>query len=128
MTLHEVSENVFACAANSNTTGVYCPTYNVLATGGNFIVNMYPFAGKGCNPDLWIQALKEYLSCVVNSFIPGHGPVAGKDEVKEFLAYMVEVRTVMKELIAEGEPKEDAQNIWRSFILLHVKGSRRPIL
>lgn len=90
-----------------DSTYVYCPDYKVLAPGDNLIVNIYPFAGKGCNPDVWIQALKEYLSCDVDSFIPGHGPVAGKDEVKEFLNYMVEVRTVMKGLIAEGEPKED---------------------
>jgi len=86
---------------------VYCPNYKVLAAGDNLIVNAYPFGAKGGNPDLWIQALKEYLSCDVDYFIPGHGPVVGKDKVKEFLDYMIEVRKVMKELIAEGNAEKD---------------------
>ena len=86
---------------------VYCPNYKVLATGGNLIVNAYPFGAKGCNPDLWIQPLEEFLSSNVDYFIPDHRPVVGKDKVKEFLDYMMG-RTVMKELIAERNLKKDS--------------------
>ena len=86
---------------------VYCPNYKVLAAGDNLIVNAYPFGAKGCNPDLWIQALEEYLSCDVEYYIPGHGPVVGKDKVKDFLDYIVEVMKVMKELIAKRNPEKD---------------------
>jgi cyclase len=90
-----------------DSTFVYCPNYRVLAAGDNLIVNAYPFGAKGGNPDLWIQALREYLSCNVDYYIPGHGPVVGKDKVKEFLDYMIEVRKVMKELIAKGNPEKE---------------------
>ncbi len=90
-----------------DSTFVYCPTYRVLAAGDNLIVNAYPFGAKGGNPDLWIQALREYLSCNVDYYVPGHGPVVGKDKVKEFLDYMIEVRKVMKELIAKGNPEKE---------------------
>jgi glyoxylase-like metal-dependent hydrolase (beta-lactamase superfamily II) len=92
---------------SSDSTYVYCPEYRVLAAGDNLIVNTYPFGGKGCNPDLWIHALREYVMCDVDSFIPGHGPVTGKDGVTELLDYMVTVRTVMRELITAGNPAED---------------------
>jgi cyclase len=86
---------------------VYCPEYKVLAAGDNVVVNGYPFGGKGCNPEKWIHALKEYITCDVEYIIPGHGPVTGKDTVKEFLEYMVKVRTIMKELIAQGTGEEE---------------------
>ena len=90
-----------------DSTYVYCPDYKVLVAGDNLIVNAYPFGAKGGNPDLWIQALKEFLSCDVDYYIPGHGPVVGKDKVEEFLDYMVEVKKVMKELIADGALEKD---------------------
>ena len=86
---------------------VYCPDYRVLAAGDNLIVNAYPFGAKGGNPDLWIQALREYLLCDVDYYIPGHGPVVGKDKVKEFLDYMIEIKKVMKEQIAKGNPEKE---------------------
>ena len=92
---------------SDDSTYVYCPGYRVLAAGDNLIVNAYPFGGKGCNPDVWIQALEEYLTLDADYIIPGHGPVVGKDTVKEFLDYMVNVKKVMKKQIAEGVSKEN---------------------
>lgn len=90
-----------------DSTYVYCPNYRVLATGDNLVVDVYPFGAKGSNADLWIQVLEEYLSCDATHFIPGHGPTAGKEKVREFRDYMVSVKTIMKELIAEGESREE---------------------
>ncbi|MFX0066860.1 MAG: MBL fold metallo-hydrolase [Candidatus Hermodarchaeota archaeon] len=88
-----------------DSTYVYCPNYKIIATGDNLIVNGFFFAAKGCNPQLWIQALNEYLSLDVTHFIPGHGPVVDKNKVKEIINYMTNVRKVMKELIDEGKPE-----------------------
>ncbi|MGD2251164.1 MAG: MBL fold metallo-hydrolase [Candidatus Methanofastidiosia archaeon] len=86
---------------------VYCSEYKVLAAGDNVVVNGYPFGGKGCDPEKWIQALKEYITCDVEYYIPGHGPVTGKDTVKKILGYMIHVREIMTELIAQGTGKEE---------------------
>ncbi|MBU7018162.1 MAG: hypothetical protein HXS44_11690 [Theionarchaea archaeon] len=45
------------------------PNYRILATGDNLIMDAYPFGAKGGNPDLWIQALREYLSfCLIITY------------------------------------------------------------
>ena len=90
-----------------DSTYVYCPKFKVLATGDNLVVNATPGASKGCDPELWIHALEEYLSLDVEHFIPGHGPVSGREKVKELLDYISKVGKVMKELIKEGKSKEE---------------------
>ncbi len=89
-------------------TYVFCPEYRSLAAGDNLWTQYYPWGGaRGCDPDVWIQVLREYLSLNADYFIPGHGPVGGRDKVTRLLEYLVRVRTVMKEVIMqEGSDDE----------------------
>ncbi len=89
-------------------TYAYCPNYNVVVAGDNLWIDYYPWGGaKNGDPDLWIQALQEYLSLDAEHFIPGHGPVGRKDNVTELLDYIKKVRKVMKEMIALGKTEEE---------------------
>ena len=89
-------------------TYVYCPNYKVVVAGDNLWIDYYPWGGaKNGDPDLWIQALQEYLSLDAEHFIPGHGPVGGKGNVIELLDYMKNVRDVMKKMIALGKTGEE---------------------
>lgn len=91
-----------------DSTYVYCPDYKVIAAGDNLWTNYYPWGGgRNCDPDLWIRTLKEYLSLDAEYFIPGHGPVGGKDKVLELLDYINNVRKVMKEMIALGKTEDE---------------------
>lgn len=89
-------------------TYVFCPNYRAIAAGDNLWTQYYPWGGaRGGNPDVWAQTLKEYLSLDAEHFIPGHGPVGGKNSVKVLLDYLNNVGNVMKEMIALGKSEAE---------------------
>ncbi|NHJ84301.1 MAG: MBL fold metallo-hydrolase [Asgard group archaeon] len=82
---------------------VYFPAAKALAAGDNLFVNMFPWAGdESANPQKWIDALREYLTLDVEYFIPGHGPVCTKVEVKEWLDYLEKAVVLIRKLITQG--------------------------
>lgn len=91
----------------SDSTYIYCPNYKVLFTGDNLFVNSYPYGGhSSCNPDIWIDVYKEFLSLNVEKIIPGHGTVTDKEYVKKSLEIFEEIRKTMKNLSSKGKKKD----------------------
>lgn len=89
-------------------TYVFCTNYKTIATGDNLFTGYYPRGSRqGGDPDVWRQALKEYLSLDAEYFVPGHGPVGKKDSVIRLLDYLNSVGNVMKEMIALEKSEED---------------------
>ncbi len=89
-------------------TYVYCTDYRTIAAGDNLWTEYYPWGGaRGSDPDVWIQALRDYLSLNAENFIPGHGPPCKRDGVIRLLNYLVSVGNVMKEMITLGKNEED---------------------
>lgn len=89
-------------------TYVFCPNYRTIVAGDNLWTKYYPWGGaRGCDPDVWIQTLEEYLSLDAKHFIPGHGPVGRKDNVTMLLDYLNNVRNTMKGMIAIGKNERD---------------------
>jgi glyoxylase-like metal-dependent hydrolase (beta-lactamase superfamily II) len=87
----------------AGSTYVYYPAAKVLIAGDNLFINSFPWAGdQSADPQLWIDTFKEYLSMDVEFFIPGHGPVCGKDGVQEYLDYFEKVVVLMRKMITEG--------------------------
>jgi glyoxylase-like metal-dependent hydrolase (beta-lactamase superfamily II) len=85
-------------------TYVFCPNYKTIATGDNLWTEYYPWGGaRGGDPDVWVQALKEYLSLDAEFFVPGHGPVGNKNNVRRLLNYIDNVGNTMREMIALGK-------------------------
>ncbi|NHJ49610.1 MAG: MBL fold metallo-hydrolase [Asgard group archaeon] len=89
-------------------TYIYCPNYKVLFGGDNLFIGSYPWGGEAsCNPDHWIDAFNEYLSLDVEYFVPGHGPVCNKDEIKYNLDYFEKVKATMKQMNKDGISEEE---------------------
>ncbi|MBD3192291.1 MAG: MBL fold metallo-hydrolase [Candidatus Heimdallarchaeota archaeon] len=109
--LKDENVKVIAKRTGGHTEGssyVYCPNYKVLVAGDNLFNNSFPWGGSdSANPIKWIKTLKEYLSLGVKHFIPGHGPVSGKEKIEEFLKYLEKVTSEMKKLIEQGKAEEE---------------------
>ncbi|NPD87182.1 MAG: MBL fold metallo-hydrolase [Asgard group archaeon] len=87
---------------------IYCPNYNVLFAGDNLFNRQFPWGGPpSANPIKWIEALKEYLSLDIEHYIPGHGQISDKEPIDEFLVYLENVTSLIKEQIATGKSEEE---------------------
>ncbi|MHA1532854.1 MAG: MBL fold metallo-hydrolase [Candidatus Heimdallarchaeota archaeon] len=87
---------------------IYCPNYKVLFGGDNLFIDSYPWGGEEtCDPDKWINTLKEYLSMDVKYFVPGHGPVSDKEPLKYILAYFELVKSTILEMASKGKTEEE---------------------
>lgn len=107
-------------------TYVFCPNYRTIAAGDNLWTEYYPWGGaRGCDPDLWVEALKELLSLDAEFFIPGHGPVGKKDCVINLLDYLHNVSSVMKEMITAGKTEEEVVRAGLQ-VKYYQSGASRP--
>ena len=90
---------------------VYVPEDRICFAGDLMFAKRFPWAGDPtANPDHWIQAFKTLLEMDVETYVPGHGPLCGKDEFEKHLAWFQAARNKMMELIASGASEEEAIN------------------
>jgi glyoxylase-like metal-dependent hydrolase (beta-lactamase superfamily II) len=88
---------------------VYVPKDRVLFAGDNLFVGRFPWAGDPtADPDRWIKALQAYLKLDVDVIVPGHGPLCDKAEVEKQLKWFRAMRRMMKRLVSEGVPEDEA--------------------
>ncbi|NHJ47477.1 MAG: MBL fold metallo-hydrolase [Asgard group archaeon] len=86
---------------------VYYPEAKALAGGDNLFIGMFPWAGdQSADPQKWINAMKEYLTLDVDYYIPGHGPVCGKEGLQEWLDYLEKAVVLMRKMITERHKEE----------------------
>lgn len=82
---------------------VYVKDEKVLFSGDLIFAKSFPWGGDPtANPDKWIQALKTILEMNLEKIVPGHGPICGKEEVENYLNFMVKVKETIYKLIREG--------------------------
>lgn len=90
---------------------IYVSDDKVLFAGDLMFARTFPWAGDPtANPDEWIEAFKEILKMDVVTFVPGHGPLCGKNEFSKQLVWFETVKEELKKLIAEGATEEEAVN------------------
>ena len=107
-------------------TYIYCQNYGVVVGGDNLWINYYPWGGaKNGDPDLWIDALREYLSLEAKYFIPGHGPIGKQDDVAKLMNYIETLRDVMKEMITQGRSVDEVLKAGDD-VEYHTSGSAKP--
>jgi glyoxylase-like metal-dependent hydrolase (beta-lactamase superfamily II) len=86
---------------------VYFPKADVLATGDTWWNGMYPFIdyAAGGSIDGMIKAANENVARVTDHTIvtPGHGPVGGRKDLIAFRDMLVDVRTRVAGLKAQGK-------------------------
>jgi cyclase len=82
-------------------TLVYAPADRVLFTGDILFAGSHPIAWAGPVSN-WIAACDRILAMDVEVIVPGHGPIAGFDEVRELKAYFEYLYTEARARHAEG--------------------------
>jgi len=60
------------------------------------------------NPDLWLVALESLGKLKEDIFVPGHGPVCGKEYLDEQASFIQEWKVYVKGAIERGMTKEEA--------------------
>lgn len=85
---------------------VHVPEDRTIFTGDIVFVGGHPVLWSG-PADNWIRACDHVLSLDVETIVPGHGPISGKEEVRALRSYFVELR-------AEARKRFDAGLDWVS--------------
>jgi glyoxylase-like metal-dependent hydrolase (beta-lactamase superfamily II) len=86
----------------------YFPFEKVLFAGDLIFARMFPWAGDpSCNPDLWIDAFEKILTLDFEYLIPGHGELAGREEVEIQLKFFKKLRELIKATVKEGKKVKD---------------------
>ena len=92
---------------------VYFPGLKAAHMGDLLFVGSYPYIGSeaGCDTANWIAKLGEVSGWDVEKFIPGHGPLAGKEGLLRMAAYLGDLRQAVKAAIAAGQSLEQAKKM-----------------
>lgn len=95
-----------------DSTYVYCSNYSVLFAGDNLFEENDIYGGDdSCNPEIWLNVLKDYLTLDADHIIPGHGKAADKSLIEESIVYIEKVKQTMKKLHSDGKSKEEILEI-----------------
>jgi len=73
----------------------------ILMSGDNITSARHPYKGHACFSD-WITALEFMNTLDVDTIIPGHGEICGRDEIGRFIDYMRSLYSLTEESIEEG--------------------------
>jgi len=72
--------------------------------GDLLFVQRHPWLGDG-DADSWKKHLENfYADTSLKQFVPGHGPVAGKDAIQALVYYINDLEQLTKQAIQNGEP------------------------
>jgi glyoxylase-like metal-dependent hydrolase (beta-lactamase superfamily II) len=67
----------------------------------------HPYLGDS-DPDQWISNLDELLRTKVNIFVPGHGPIGSKANLKNLKAYILALQSMADEVVNRGGSEDEA--------------------
>jgi len=87
---------------------IYFPHAKVLATGGNFARQSWANPMFTPSMDGWIAVLRRTLEMDVDVFLPGHGDVGTKKDVRETIGFLTELQAGVRDAIAKGMSREEA--------------------
>lgn len=85
---------------------VYFPQEHAIATGDLFLNGSCPAMDDG-DMENWIDALDEMLKMPVDTFVPGHFEVGGKEQLQYFRDYLADLRTQVARLFRSGASLEE---------------------
>ncbi|KPM31856.1 Secreted hydrolase [Croceitalea dokdonensis DOKDO 023] len=93
----------------------YFPEDNVIHMGDNFFVGRYPYIdlNSGGDIDGLISNISMTLGIIDDKtkIIPGHGPVASKKELEDYLGVIKQLRTLVKNARKAGNTLEQTQQL-----------------
>lgn len=91
--------------APSHTEGsvvVYIPSKKLLFAGDILFTDFHPFLADG-DISGWTRTIDALLTMDVERIIPGHGPLSGKNDLKEMKAYLLLFDSKARELAATSQ-------------------------
>lgn len=95
--------------AGGHTAGSLCayvPEHKTLITGDNLASKRHPVK-TGANIRQWIEALGLMRRLEIDTIIPGHGDLCGKDELERCLHYFLELWSIVEGLVEQQVPREE---------------------
>ena len=88
---------------------IYVPEDKTLFAGDLIFAGRFPWAGDlTSHPETWIKSFENMLAMDVDSIVPGHGPICGKEEIETQLKWFKEASSIMRNLIREGASLEES--------------------
>ena len=88
----------------SCSTYAYLPDENIVFTGDLLFSGAFPFGGDAtCDPERWMNVLRELLALDAERFVPGHGVMCGKEMVEKELCFLQELKAATMEAIQRGD-------------------------
>lgn len=92
---------------------VHFPRLKALHTGDLLFAGSYPYIGVEASADTvnWMAAIARAASWDVETVIPGHGRITGKQGLLKMAAYLSELREAVKGAIAAGKSLEEAKKM-----------------
>ncbi len=94
-------------------TVLFIDALKIVHTGDMFFNGMFPFmdVSNGGDIDNWVRQLDVILAAVPDDvrIIPGHGPLAGKGELKAFRDMLRDSAELVRERMKEGKTLKEIQ-------------------
>jgi len=88
----------------------YFPEEEILFAGDEIAAKEWPYiSDETGNPDDYVSALEKMISLEIDKVIPGHGPIVGKDHLKEYLEFISELKKLVVAAVEKGEQPESIQ-------------------
>ena len=84
---------------------VYVEEDKVLLTGDNVSAGRHPFRGTADHLE-WIEALKWMKGLDIDTIIPGHGEICGKEELDRLIEYLSRLWYLAEDLVRKGMDRE----------------------
>ncbi len=85
---------------------VYVEEDKVLLTGDNVSSGRHPFRGNADHLE-WIEALKWMKGLEIDTIIPGHGELCGKEELDRIIEYLSRLWYLTEDMVKKGASREE---------------------
>ena len=85
---------------------VYVEEDKVLLTGDNVSSGHHPFRGNADHLE-WIEALKWMKGLEIDTIIPGHGELCGKEELDRIIEYLSRLWYLTEDMVKRGASREE---------------------
>ncbi len=104
-----VVEIVHAGGHTEDSSYIYFPQEKTLFSGDLIFAKSYFFAGdRTFNPEKWLNVLKHLLTMEIETVVPGHGYICGKEEIKIYAEFFEATSSIMMELVKKGVREKEA--------------------
>jgi cyclase len=86
------------------------PRDSIIFMGGLLFVRNHPYIGVG-DTDAVMDILQEIRGMEARIFVPGHGPVGGKDDLQVLIYYVEICQDITKRMVSDGQGEEALDEI-----------------